>query len=446
MKQWRFVSLVLLVIASLVLAACGGGAAPAAPAAPAPAAGEPAAGAAPETGSTEGVTETAPAEGGAEGVTNLVLMGWSSSDAENARLQQMVDNFNAANPDLNVTLSQVPDYDTKLQVSMAGGSPPDVFYVDSFKFYDLQQAGALEPLGDRIEGADDFYPNLAAAFTADGTLYCAPKDFSTLALIYNKKMFADAGVAEPTADWTWDDLRSAAEALTDAEQGVYGISWNPDLARWLAFLYQAGGGITSADMSTMTLNTEAAKTAMDFYVNMVKDGFAAQAADLDSGWPGEAFGRGRAAMVVEGNWIVPFLSDQYPDIEFGVAELPAGPGGKATLTFTVCYAVAANGQHKDAAVRLVNYLAGPEGMKAWTDLGLAMPTRKSLEAGWLEQYPDLEPFVRGAEYAHPWQFRAGFAEVMDTINAGMQQAFAGSQTTQGVLDEGQTVGEEVMSR
>lgn len=440
MKQWRMGMLSVLLILAMVVGACGGAAVPAT--GEQPAAQAPAAGAVVTDTAAAGADTAAPS--GEQ--TDLVLMGWSSSPAENTRLQEIVDNFNTANPDLNVTLSQVPDYDTKLQVSLAGGSPPDVFYVDSFKFNDLQTAGALEPLGDKIDDAADFYPNLAAAFTADDTLYCPPKDFSTLALFYNKQMFADAGVAEPTVDWKWEDLSAAAEKLTDSAAGVYGLSLNPDLARWAAFLYQAGGTMTDAEFTTMTLDTDAAQQAMEYYVGLVKDGFAASAADLDAGWPGEAFGRARAAMVVEGNWLVPFLVDQFPDLEYGIVELPAGPAGKATLSFTVCYAVAANGKNKEASYRLMNYLAGKEGMQAWTDLGLAMPTRQSLRADWVEKFPDLAPFLAGAEYAKPWQFRPGFAEVMDAINAGMQEAFTGSQTVSAVLENAGAVGNEVLAR
>ena len=179
---------------------------------------------------------------------------------------------------------------------------------------------------------------------------------------------------------------------------------------------------------------------------LLADGFAAQPSDLDSGWAGEAFGKGKAAMSMEGNWIVPFLKDQYPDIKYGVAELPAGSAGKATMAFTVCYGVPANGKNNDKALKVVDYLTGAEGMKAWTDLGLAMPTRASLAEGWLAQYPDLKPFIAGAEYAHKWQFRPGFQDVLDAFNAGLQDAFAGNQTADTVLSSVQDVGNQVLSK
>jgi multiple sugar transport system substrate-binding protein len=217
------------------------------------------------------------------------------------------------------------------------------------------------------------------------------------------------------------------------------------MARWLAFLYQAGGSVYNADATQMTINSPEALEAMNFYAGLVEKGYAVQPSDVSTGWPGEAFGQGKAAMVVEGNWIMSYLTDQFPDLNFGVAELPAGPAGKATMAFTVCYAAPASGKNLDASWDLVNYLAGVDGMKAWTDLGLAMPTRQSLSAGWAEQYPDSQPFISGAEYAYPWQFVTGFQAVLDTMNSGLQQVFAGLATPEQVLAEAEQVGNQVLS-
>ena len=185
MRNLRYVVLAMLIVAAMLLTACGGGAAPttapvpptATPVPPAPVATE--APVAPEVpAATEPMTMTepmtpteamttseaippitaenplvlpsgtslpVPADKCTGAPVPLVMMGWSSSPAENTRLQQIVDYYNTVNPCVKVTLSQVPDYDTKLQVSMAGGSPPDAFYVDAFKFFDYQGAGALDP-------------------------------------------------------------------------------------------------------------------------------------------------------------------------------------------------------------------------------------------------------------------------------------------------------------
>lgn len=439
-KKWLTLLSVMLVL-SLTLVACGGNQAEE------PAAGEGEEVSEPLPEEAEEEVEEAAEEMAADAI-ELQLMGWSSSDAENTRLESVVDQFNADNENVQVNLNLVPDFDTKIQTSLAGGEPPDVFYIDSFRLPDFVDAGALEPAEGHIDNPDDFYDSLRDAFTLDGTFYCPPKDFSTLALEYNTDMFDAAGLDYPDEDWTWDDLRSAAEALTNEDEGVYGLVLSADFARWIAFLYQAGGTVTNADFTEMTINSPEALEALEFYVGLVQDGYAAQPSDLDSGWNGEAFGKEQAAMTVEGNWIVPFMADQFPDVNYDIAQLPAGPGGEATMAFTVCYAVPADipAERQEAAFELVNFLTGPDGMEQWTDLGLAMPTRESLRDGWLEQFPELQPFLDGAEYARPWQFRPGFQDVLDTVNDGLQQAFAGTMTPEMVLENAAEVGNEVLAR
>ncbi|MEZ4771096.1 MAG: ABC transporter substrate-binding protein [Caldilineales bacterium] len=438
MRTFRYTLFALLIVAAMLLAACGGTAEPTpAPAAPAE---QPAA----ETPAAETPTEAPAAASGS--VTDLVLMGWSSSPAENERLQQIVDQYNAENPSTNWILSQVPDYDTKLQVSLAGGSPPDAFYVDAFKFFDFQGAGALDNGNDKIENPDGFVPNLREAFVADGQFYCPPKDFSTLALEYNTAMFDAAGLEYPTTDWTWQDMEDAAAKLTDKDNGVYGMVITPDMARWLAFLYQAGGTVYNDTATEMTINSPEALAAMNFYAGLIQKGYAAQPSDVSTGWPGEAFGQGKAAMVIEGNWIMSYLKDQFPDLAFGVSQLPTGPAQQATLSFTVCYAAPSSGKHLDDSWKFINYLTGDKGMAAWTGLGLAMPTRTALQSPWSEQYPEQQPFIDGASYSYPWQFVSGFQAVLDTMNSGLQQVFAGLATSEQVLAEAEQVGNEVLSR
>lgn len=390
------------------------------------------------------VVAFAPAANAQSEPIQLTLQGWSSSTAENVRLQEIVDNWNAANPGIQVTLDQVPDYDTTLARGLASANPPDIFYVDSFRFLDLVQAGALLAVDERIEGADDFYPSLRAAFTFNDQFYCPPKDFSTLALQINTQMFEAAGLEPPT---TWEELRAAAEALTTDE--VAGIVVPADFARWIAFLYQAGGSVTDDEFTQMTINSPEALEALDFYTGLVLDGVGQTPASLGAGWPGEAFGQGKAAMAFEGNWIVPYLNDNFPDLDFVSVELPAGPAGRATMAFTVCYAIPASGQtpeEQEAAIEFLNYLVSVEGMQAWTDLGLAMPTRMSLADRYVEMFPELQAHIAGGEYARKWQFVPGFGQVLDAVNQQLSLLFLGDQLPEDALVEIENVGNAVLAQ
>lgn len=373
----------------------------------------------------------------------IQLMGWSSSPSENARLQEIVDGFNKANPDIKVSLNQVPDYDTTLAKALSAGEPPDVFYVDSFRFRDLVQAGALASIGDKLTDTKDFYPSLAAAFTADEKLYCPPKDFSTLALQINTDMLKEAGIK--VAPKTWDELYAAAKAMTKGDR--VGLVVPADAARFIAFVYGAGAEMTDANFTKMTINTPEGKAALDFYTKLLIDGVGKTPAQLGAGWPGEAFSKGQAAMAFEGNWIVPFLKDQAPKLNYTVAELPVGPSGKpATMAFTVCYGVAAASKNQDAAIKFVDYITGAEGMKAWTDLGLAMPTRESLREGWSKAFEPQKAFLDGAAYARKWAFVPGWNAVNDKVAEQIQKVVDGEVTTEDALASIETTGNEVLKK
>jgi multiple sugar transport system substrate-binding protein len=422
-----------LLMATIVITACGGSAAPTS--APPTAATQPTT--APAT------TATQPTSAPSAGQTKLQLLGWSSSDAENELLKSIVADYNASQTQYAASFEPSPNYDQSLQTALAGGSPPDVFYIDSLKFPDFNKNDVLAvPPANAIQDPDDFYPSLKQAFTANGTFYCPPKDFSTLALIYNKTMLDAAGVTPPT---TWDELKAASAKLTDSSKGVYGLSLSADAARFLAFLYQAGGTVIGED-GKMNINTPEAKTALDFYTTLLTDGSAVTPDKVDSGWNGEALGKEKVAMTVEGNWMVPFLDKDFPNVEYGIAELPAGPKGKATLAFTVCYAVPKNAKNAEGSWNLVNALTSKDGMKKWTDLGLAMPTRKSLREGWVQKFPNLKVFLDGADYSHPWEFAPGFTVVTDAINKGIQEIVAGQATSDAVLKTVQSAGEDVLGK
>ncbi len=384
--------------------------------------------------------------------TSITLAGWSSSDAENKALNDQVDAFMAANPDIKVEVSFSPSYEDTMQTAFASGDYPEVFYVDSSKLPDWADAGVVAPAGDHVENKDDIYPSLIEAFTYKDTYYCPAKDYSTMTLQYNKELFDAAGVAYPTADWKWEDLRAAAEKLTGKTKDgktVLGLVEPAELPRWLPFLYQAGGNIFDKD-GNLTINSAEAKTALDFYVGLVADGFAGAPSAVDAGWGGEAFGNGRVAMAMEGNWVINYLKEQFPDLKWGVAPLPAGPAGKATMAFTVCYGVAANakGDKETAAWKLVNFLTGEDGAKnvAETSFGV-MPTRKSAGDAWLKRFGDeMKAFVDGAEYAHKWQLPVGFQPFIGAFNDNIQQAFTGNVLPEDVLKAAEDAGKEVMSK
>jgi multiple sugar transport system substrate-binding protein len=379
----------------------------------------------------------------AQDSVTLQLMGFSSSQAENDALQAMIDAFEEQNPNITVELNLVPEYDTTLQAAFASGDAPNVFYIDSFRLPDLVEAGVVAEGGDNIEAPEGFYPSLLDVFTIDGSLYCPPKDFSTLALQYNTDLFDAADLEYPTADWTWDDLRAAAEALTTED--TVGLVTPTEMERWLPFLYQSGGALFD-DEGNFAFNSEETQRALDFYIGMVEDGIAAPPSGLDSGWGGEAFGSGRAAMAMEGNWVIQALANDFPETNYGVSELPQGPDGdRGTMVFTVCYGVAAENDHPEESWQLVNFLTGEAGAMMVAEAGFGvMPSRSSAAETWLSSRgEEFQPFVTGADYAHRWQLPIGYADFREEFNNSMVEAMSGNLTAEEVLENSVEVGEEI---
>jgi multiple sugar transport system substrate-binding protein len=386
----------------------------------------------------ETTTTTAATGGELEGV-ELKLWGGSSSEAETAALTGLLDAFNAETG-ANAVFEAQADLTTALNTALAGGEPPDVFYVDSNNLPDLAAAGALAPVPDgTLTEPDDIYPSLKEAFTFDGTWYCPPKDFSTLGLVYDPAALEAAGVEVPT---TWEELAAAAEALTTDTQA--GLAMGVEYPRWAVFLFQAGADLTNADVSAITLDTPEAREALQFVADQYTAGNFVRPSDVDAGWAGEAFGQGKAAMTIEGNWIVGYLEETFPDKTWAVAELPAGPAGQGTFAFTVCYGVAESAANPDASWALIEYLTNAQGALAWTSAFNVMPARESVADEWLADHPELEAFVTGADYAHRWGFAPGFGDVITVFNERAEAIVDGDGTVDELIEETVAAGEDVI--
>jgi multiple sugar transport system substrate-binding protein len=428
-------TLALIMGLAMLLAACGGDDAATTTAA----AGDTTTTAAGDTTTTAATETTGAATGGLEGV-ELTVWGGSSGTAEDEALTGLLETFNAETGATAVFEAQ-SDMTTALNTALAGGDPPDVFYVDSNNLPDLAAAGALAPVPDgSLTDPDDIYPSLKEAFTFDGTWFCPPKDFSTLGLVYDPAALEAAGVAVPT---TWEELAAAATALTTDTQA--GLAMGVEYPRWAVFMFQAGADLTNVDVSAITLDTPEAREALQFVADQYAAGSFVRPSDVDAGWAGEAFGQGKAAMTIEGNWIVGYLDTTFPDKEWAVAELPAGPAGQGTFAFTVCYGVAESAANPDASWALVEYLTNAQGALAWTSAFNVMPARASVAEQWLAEHPELEAFVTGAAYAHRWGFAPGFGDVISVFNDQANAIVDGDGTVDELIEETVAAGEDVIS-
>jgi multiple sugar transport system substrate-binding protein len=373
-----------------------------------------------------------PAESGsAAGGGSLSILIGSSGDAETAAVQSAVDAWSAESG-IDATVQTANDLPQQLSQGFAAGSPPDLFYLAPEALAGYAANGSIAVYGDDLANKDDFYPSLVENFTLDGQFFCAPKDFSTLALIINSDMWAAAGLTDADIPTDWDELASVAQRLT--ADGHVGLAFGAEYQRVGAFMAQAGGGMV-VDGQAVANSSENVE-ALTYLKEQLNAGSFAFAADVGAGWGGEAFGTGAAAMTIEGNWITGALTTDYPDVNYTVAELPEGPGGKGTLQFTNCWGIAADSPNQDSARDLVEYLTGTDQQLAFSEAFGPMPSIQSAADAWTQANPDLEAFLAGAEYAQFPPNMAGAADVVKDFNAQLESLKTGDP--QAMLDTAQS--------
>jgi multiple sugar transport system substrate-binding protein len=415
----------LMASGALVLSACGGGSG------------------FDDTGgdtATNGTDDTGAGGGGGREGSLTVLIG-ASGDAEADSVRAAVAEWSEQSG-VDATVQIAADLNQELAQGFASGEPADVFYASPDQLAGWVSAGSLHPYGDQLGNVDDFYPSLRENFTIDDTLYCAPKDFSTLALVINEEAWSEAGLTDDDVPTTWDELRSVAETLTTGDQ--VGLSFGPEYQRVGVFMAQAGGGLVSEDGSEAIVDSPENAEALEFVQGMLADGIAAYPSAIDSGWGGEAFGSGRAAMTIEGNWVVGYLRNDFPDLAYRAVELPAGPAGQGTLQFTNCWGIAADSPNQDAAVELVEFLTSTEQQVAFAEGFGVMPSVESAADDFREQFPEQEAFVNSADFATGMPTARGASDVIADFNgqieslasADIGQILSSTQgNMQAVLDE-----------
>jgi multiple sugar transport system substrate-binding protein len=284
--------------------------------------------------------------------------------------------------------------------------------------------------------ADDFIPQLMTIFVQDGKTYALPKDWGTLGLVYLPEAFEAAGIAEPTADWTWDDLKTAAEAIQKTDK-FGGFCMGADWARLAPFAFGAGGSYASADFKSATIDTPEIKQAADFIAGMKESGALVTPSDLSAGWCGEAIGKKLAGMTYEGGWMTNFMRTTYPDVVWKTVPLPAGPKGQADVIFTNGIGVNAASKFPKAAAALAMYLTGAENQGEIVKTGFAYSTHP--DQADLIQDPNDKGIAVGGTWPMTkvayWGPNTG--KVNDAVGKALERIFLGDQTVEESLTQAQ---------
>lgn len=329
--------------------------------------------------------------------------------------KEVIAQFEKSNPDIQIQLEPVAGnnyYDLLLQ-EIAAGNAPDIMQIGDDAVPRFVTQGAFVDLGPYIDGTEPldrtiFLPGVFAPGAWEGKQYFLPKDYTPLAIYYNKKLFDQQHVPYPRDGWTWEDFLTTAKALTtdsnhDGTPDVWGVqlpaAWTGGFEYWVA---AAGGSLIGEDGKHFQGYLDSPETiaALRFYVDLYNKYKVAPPPLGISVLRGgnQDFVGGTAAMLISGHWPESDLNTN-PAIVLGVVGMPTGKK-RANVLFWSGFGIYSGSKHKEEAWRYLRYSSGEQGAKVWKNWGLPSVkavaessgmTQDPIESVWLGELSFLAP-------------------------------------------------------
>jgi len=383
--------LILVLISSVLLAACGG--------APAPAANQSTAAPAAADGDATAVALQATEQAGVvsqpvEGKDNITW--WTHNNtAFVAANKEMIKRFEAANPDIHVVYQYFP-YDifiNKLQTAYASGTEPDVQQMFGTWVTDYAKKGLLAELpSSKSELEAQFWPAALGAYVWEGKAYGLPHEYNLEngGMLVSPKLFKEAGLSYPK---TWDDLVTSAKKLTvwngdTLDRSGFAFTNNDSLTfMWLSLILQQGANYWDKDGVHVNFNTPEAQKAWDFETSLE----AKQKLTQEKAYPStidtfDVFFQGKAAMAYRGPWVIGVAKDAYPDVKYPAdyeyVPVPSYAEGKPPLFAAESgwgEVVSNRSKNKDAAFKFIQFMAQQDNARDWNLQTFTVPAVKALK-------------------------------------------------------------------
>ena len=376
---------------------------------------------------------------------NLIIWHGDGSGATWNTFTRLIDEWNKMHPDSQVTQTFVPD-DYALQrveTAIAGGKYPNIVYMEGPWAAAIAQSPKTVVLNDYIKedptfNWNDFWTPERYAATVNGNIIGIPAIVDNLALVYNKKLFDQAGLSYPTAQWTWKDFTDAAIKLTDPAKNQFGWSYTADgsedtVWRFWPLLWQAGGSVLTPDNKHVAFNSPAGLAALSFLQNLEQH----HAIYLDNGsgnyWG--LFNSGHIGMLYTGPWDMPGLK-----VDYG-AQILAGDQNHATVTGPDNWVLLDHGSAADeAAFKFIAwYTEGAQDMQTAivnATLPLRMSETKLPEyQQLLGKYPLMPTFVANEANARARPVTPFYPQISELMGKAIVSVLLGRSTPAAALTQ-----------
>ena len=289
----------------------------------------------------------------------------------------------------------------KVLTAVRGGSPPDIAYLYGSWAPNVAQIPQVVNLTKVVQRPgvnwNDFWVGERAVATVNGKVIGIPALVDNLAVVYNKKLFAQAGLTPPGPDWTWSEFTADAKKLTNASAKQFGTAYvtpgtEDTVWHWEPLLWQAGGQILNADNTKAAFDSAAGVASLNTLRQMAVTDKSMYLDPSDSTYS-NLFNSGKIGMLVTGPWDL----SQFTNVDYGVQVMPSYPGtsgGHQTISGPDNWVLFNNGSSRVAAAeKFILWLTAPAQDKYWALATGDLPIRASEghSASFVQQLNKAQP-------------------------------------------------------
>jgi multiple sugar transport system substrate-binding protein len=315
-----------------------------------------------------------------------VWEGYTGADAP--AFAHLVAEYEQQHPGQKISTLFVNNDDTlqKVLTAVRGGSAPDIAYLYGSWAPNVAEIPQVVDLTQVVKQAgvnwSDFYTGERAVATVNGKVIGLPALVDNLAVVYNKTLFAQAGLPVPSANWTWSQFVTDAQKLTRPSVKQYGTAYvtpgtEDTVWHWEALLWEAGGQLLTTDNKHAAFNSAAGLESLSTLRTMAVTDKSMYLDPSDSNYA-DLFNSGKLGMLVTGPWDL----SNFPNVKYGVQVMPSYPGGSGghqTISGPDNWVVFNNGGAQvSAAEKFLLWLTAPAQVKSFSLATGELPTRQSV--------------------------------------------------------------------
>ncbi|MFD4572699.1 extracellular solute-binding protein [Streptomyces sp. NPDC058417] len=383
----------------------------------------------------------------------VTITWWDTSNATNEAptYQALVKEFEAANKDIKVKYVNVPFDQAQNKFDTAAGSKgaPDVLRSEVGWTPAFAKKGFFLPLDgtEALAEQDKFKPNLIEQAKYEGKTYGVPIVTDTLALVYNKALFAKAGVT--AAPKTWDELKTAAATVKD-KTGVDGY-WGSTQAYYAqSFLYGEGTDTVDADAKKITVASPEAKKAYGTWLGLF-DGKGLHKADTTADAYAhiqDAFVNGKVAAIVQGPWEITnfYKGSAFTDKNnLGIAPVPAGSSGKAgapTGGHNLSVYAGSDAAHQKASLKFLKFMTSAASQATTAQKNSTLPTRDDAYTAEVKADPGIAGYQTVLGNAQPRPALPEYSSLWGPLDTELPKIAGGKES----LDKGLSTAETAIAK